>query len=87
MIIFKLETKSFSLEQFQSFHNNSQQHATGCPNGRNMKHPTMLRPFARGFRAANQLAFRVKRAAIWTQNFRSTNFVKFNKKQTLAEVR
>ena len=53
MIIFKLETKSFSLEQFQSFHNNSQQHATGCPNGRNMKHPTMLRPFARGFRAAN----------------------------------
>ena len=29
--------------------NNSQQHATGCANRRNIWHPTMLRPFARGF--------------------------------------
>ena len=30
--------------------NNIQQHATGCENGRNMWHPTMLRPFARGLK-------------------------------------
>ena len=28
---------------------NSQQHVTGCANGRNMQQPTMLRPFTRGF--------------------------------------
>ena len=31
-------------DRFQTLHN-IQQHATGCANGRNMKHPTMLRPF------------------------------------------
>ena len=29
------------------FSNITQQHATGCANGRNMYHPTMLHPFAR----------------------------------------
>ena len=32
-------------------YNNSLQHATGCANRRNMQHPTMLRPFARGFKS------------------------------------
>ena len=31
--------------------NNSQQHATGCANRRNMQHPAMLHPFARGFKS------------------------------------
>ena len=32
-----------------SLRTNSQQHITGCANGRNMQQPTMLSPFARGF--------------------------------------
>ena len=31
--------------------NNTHQHATGCANGRNTQHPTMLRPFAWGLKA------------------------------------
>ena len=38
-------------DRFQTLRNNIQQHATGYANGRNMYHPTMLRPFARGLRA------------------------------------
>ena len=34
---------------FQTLRNNTQQHATACANGPNMYHPTMLRPFVRGF--------------------------------------
>ena len=29
-------------DRFQTLRNNIQQHATGCANGRNMYHPTML---------------------------------------------
>ena len=40
-------------DRFQTLRNNIQQHATGFANGRNMKHPTMLRPFnfCRGLQA------------------------------------
>ena len=31
--------------------NNSLHHATGCANRRNIQHPTMSRPFARGFKS------------------------------------
>ena len=29
-------------DRFQTLRNNTQQHPTGCANGRNMQHPTML---------------------------------------------
>ena len=42
------ESLAQQFDRFQTLHNNSnlQQHATGCANGRNIKHPTMLHPFA-----------------------------------------
>ena len=44
---FELLAEKFG--QFQTSRNNSQQHSTGCANGRDLFHPTMLRPFAQGF--------------------------------------
>ena len=44
---FELFSEKF--DQFQTSRNNSQQHSTGCANGRDLFHPTMLRPFAQGF--------------------------------------
>ena len=38
-------------------HNNTQQHATGCANRPNMKHPTMLRPFTRNLKGPVQSKF------------------------------
>ena len=42
------ESLAQQFDRFQTLHNNSnlQQHATGCANGRNIQHPTMLHPFA-----------------------------------------
>ena len=35
-------TTLLGFDRFQTLRNNTQQHPTGCANGRNMKHPTML---------------------------------------------